>query len=221
MNYTELVTAVTDYCENTFPTEDMNTFIRQAEQRVYNTVQLAYLRKNVTGGLAANNQYIACPSDFLSAYSMAIFPTSGGNDYIYLLDKDVNFIRQAYPSPTATGVPKYYALFGPAVTGGVLTTDMAFIVGPTPNTNYYLELNYYFYPESIVTANETWLGENFSSVLLYGTMCEALTYMKGDADMVNLYNDRYVQALALLKNLGDGKQRKDTYRDGQLRVPTV
>jgi len=119
MNYTELVTAVTDYCENTFPTEDMNTFIRQAEQRVYNTVQLAYLRKNVTGGLAANNQYIACPSDFLSAYSMAIFPTSGGNDYIYLLDKDVNFIRQAYPSPTATGVPKYYALFGPAVTGGV------------------------------------------------------------------------------------------------------
>jgi hypothetical protein len=221
MNYTELVTAVTDYCENTFPTEDMNTFIQQAEQRIYNTVQLAYLRKNVTGGLSANSQYLACPTDFLSAYSMAIFPTSGGDDYIYLLDKDVNFIRQAYPSPTATGVPKYYALFGPAVNSGDMTTNMAFIIGPTPNVNYNVELNYYFYPESIVTANETWLGEHFSSVLLYGTMCEALTYMKGDPEMSATYNDRYVQALALLKNLADGKQRQDTYRNGQLKVPVV
>ena len=220
MNYTQLVTEVANYCENTFPTDDMNTFITQAEQRIYNTVQLAYLRKNVTGVIPANSQYLACPSDFLSAYSMAVYPYNGG-DYIYLLDKDVNFIREAYPNPSSTGTPKYYALFGPAVSNNVITTDMSFIIGPTPDVNYKLELNYYFYPESIVTAGTTWLGDHFSSVLLYGTLLEALTYMKGEADMVALYNDRYVQALALLKNLADGKQRQDVYRSGQLKVPVV
>lgn len=221
MNYTELVTAVSDYCENTFPTADMNTFIQQAEQRIYNSVQLAYLRKNVTGQLTSGNQYLACPADFLSAYSMAVYPASGTGDYNYLLNKDVNFIRQAYPNPASLGTPKYYALFGPAVTSGALTNDMAFIIGPTPSANFYVELNYYFYPQSIVTAQNTWLGDNFSSVLLYGTMCEALTYMKGEQDMFQTYNDRYVQALALLKNLADGKQRQDVYRDGQLKVPVV
>jgi hypothetical protein len=221
MNYAELVTEVSNYCENTFPTADMNTFIQQAEQRIYNSVQLAYLRKNVTGQLTSGNQYLACPTDFLSAYSIAIYPASGTGDYIYLLNKDVNFIRQAYPNPATLGTPKYYSLFGPAVTSGSLTNDMVFILGPTPNANYYAELNYYFYPQSIVTAGTTWLGDNFSSVLLYGTMCEALTYMKGEADMFATYNDRYVQALALLKNLADGKQRQDVYRDGQLKVPVV
>lgn len=217
MQYADLVTAVQDYCENNFPTTDMNTFIQQAEQRIYNSVQIAYLRKNVTGQLTAGNQYLACPDDFLSAYSIAVYSSAGSPDYQFLIDKDVNFIREAYPGTNATGKPKYYALFGPAVTGGNITTKMSFILGPTPDTTYYAELHYYFYPESIVTANQTWLSQNFSSVLLYGTMCEALTYMKGEADMLALYNSRYAQALALLKNLGDGKQRGDTFTTPQVK----
>jgi len=217
MTYTDLVTMVSDYCENTFPTVDMNTFIQQAEQRIYNTVQLAELRKNVTGTLTANNKYLACPADFLSAYSLAIYPIAGG-DYLYLLNKDVNFMREAYPNPSTTGKPKHYAIFGPQVTGSTIGTSLSFIVGPTPDTQYGAELHYYYYPESIVTAGTTWLGNNFDSALLYGTMCEAITYIKGEPDMVKLYQDRYVQAMALLKNLGDGKQRADAYRDGQVRV---
>ena len=214
MTYTELVTLVSDYCENTFPTVDMNTFIKQAEQRVYNTVQLANLRKNVTGSLTASNKYLACPSDFMSAYSLAIYPAAGG-EYLFLLNKDVNFMREAYPNPATTGKPKHYAIFGPQSND---VNELTFMVGPTPNASYGAELHYYYYPESIVTAGQTWLGDNFDSALLYGTMCEAITYIKGEADMVKLYNDRYIQAIALLKNLGDGKQRGDAYRDGQVRV---
>ena len=215
MTYTELVTLVSDYCENTFPTVDMNTFIKQAEQRIYNTVQLANLRKNVTGSLTASNKYLACPSDFMSAYSLAIYPAAGG-EYLFLLNKDVNFMREAYPNPATTGKPKHYAIFGPQSND---VNELTFMVGPTPNASYGAELHYYYYPESIVTAGQTWLGDNFDSALLYGTMCEAVTYIKGEADMVKLYNDRYVQAIALLKNLGDGKQRGDAYRDGQVRIP--
>jgi hypothetical protein len=214
MTYTELVTLVSDYCENTFPTTDMDAFIRQAEQRIYNTVQLANLRKNVTGSLTSGNKYLACPSDFISAYSLAIYPAAGG-EYLYLLNKDVNFMREAYPNPATTGKPKHYAIFGPQSND---VNELTFMVGPTPNASYGAELHYYYYPESIVTAGTTWLGDNFDSALLYGTMCEAITYIKGEADMVKLYNDRYVQAIALLKNLGDGKQRGDAYRDGQIRV---
>jgi hypothetical protein len=214
MTYTELVTFVTDYCENTFPTADMDTFIRQAEQRIYNTVQIANLRKNVTGMLSSGNKYLSCPNDFLSVYSLAIYPIGGG-EYLYLLDKDVNFIREAYPNPSTTGKPKHYAIFGPQSAN---VNELALIVGPTPDAAYGAELHYYYYPESIVTAGTTWLGDNFDSALLYGTMCEAITYMKGETDMVKLYQDRYVQAIALLKNLGDGKQRADAYRDGQVRV---
>jgi hypothetical protein len=213
MTYNELVTMVSDYCENTFPTADMNTFIRQAEQRIYNTVQIANLRRNMTGTLSANNKYLSAPGDFLSTYSLAVIDTNG--DYVYLLNKDVNFIREAYPSSSATGLPKHYAIFGPSTSD---SKELSFILGPTPNTNYGVELHFYYYPESIVTAGQTWLGDNFDSALLYGTMCEAVTYMKGEADMVKLYQDRYVQAIALLKNLGDGKQRQDAYRDGQVRV---
>ena len=213
MTYNELVTLVSDYCENTFPTVDMDTFIRQAEQRIYNTVQIANLRRNMTGTLSANNKYLSAPGDFLSTYSLAVIDTNG--DYVYLLNKDVNFIREAYPSSSATGLPKHYAIFGPSTSD---SKELSFILGPTPNTNYGVELHFYYYPESIVTAGQTWLGDNFDSALLYGTMCEAVTYMKGEADMVKLYQDRYVQAIALLKNLGDGKQRMDAYRDGQLRV---
>jgi len=214
MTYTELVTFVTDYCENTFPTADMDTFIKQAEQRIYNTVQIANLRKNVTGTISANNQYLSCPDDFLSAYSLALFPVGGG-EYLYLLNKDVNFMREAYPNPATTGKPKHYAIFGPQSSN---VNELSFIVGPTPGVEYSAELHYYYYPASIVTSGSTWLGDNFDSALLYGTMCEAITYMKGEADMVKLYQDRYVQAIALLKNLGDGKQRTDAYRDGQTRV---
>ena len=214
MTYTELVTLVSDYCENTFPTVDMNTFIKQAEQRIYNTVQLANLRKNVTGTISANNKYLSCPDDFLSVYSLALFPVGGG-EYLFLLNKDVNFMREAYPNPTTTGKPKHYAIFGPQSAN---VNELSFMIGPTPSLTYSAELHYYYYPESIVTAGTTWLGDNFDSALLYGTMCEAITYIKGEADMVKLYNDRYVQSIALLKNLGDGKQRGDAYRDGQVRV---
>ena len=214
MTYTELVTLVADYCENTFPTVDMNTFIQQAEQRIYNTVQLANLRKNVTGSLTVGNKYLSCPNDFLSVYSLAVYPAAGG-DYLYLLNKDVNFMREAYPNPATTGKPKHYAIFGPQSSA---VNELSFIVGPTPDGSYGVEMHYYYYPESIVTAGSTWLGDNFDSALLYGTLCEAITYMKGEPDMVKLYQDRYVQAIALLKNLGDGKQRADAYRDGQVRV---
>ena len=214
MTYNELVTAVQDYCENTFPTADMNTMIRQAEQRIYNTVQLANLRKNVTGSLTQGNKYLGCPQDFLSPYSLAIYPAAGG-DFLFLLNKDVNFMREAYPNQVTQGKPKHYAIFGPQSND---VNELTFMIGPTPDAAYMAELHYYYYPESIVTASATWLGDNFDSALLYGTMCEAITYMKGEPDMVKLYQDRYVQAIALLKNLGDGKQRADSYRDGQVRV---
>jgi hypothetical protein len=213
MNYAELVTAVSDYCENTFPTADMNVFIQQAEQNIYNTVQLSSLRKNVTGTLTSGNKYLACPSDWLSTYSIAVIRPSG--DYEYLLNKDVNYIRQAYPNPNDTGVPQHYAVFGPQ---SINEDELTFIVGPTPDANYSVELHYYYYPESIVTAGDTWLGDNFDTALLNGTLVEAITYMKGEQDMVNLYRQRYQESLVLLKNLGDGKQRMDAYRDGQVRT---
>jgi hypothetical protein len=215
VNYTELVTAVSDYTENTFPTADMNTFIRQAEQRIYNSVQFPSIRKNVVGVTSTSNKYLACPSDFLAVYSMAVIDGTGV--YEYLLNKDVNFIRQAYPSPTDTAIPKYYALFGPTVVSNVITNELSFILGPTPDAVYNVELHYYYYPESIVTAATTWLGDNFDSVLLYGTLVEAITYMKGEADMVTLYNGKYTEALALAKRLGDGMERQDAYRSGQFR----
>ena len=216
MTYDELVTAVQDYCENVFSTVDMDTFIRQAEQRIYNVAQPANQRKNVTGTLTAGNKYLQCPVDFLSVFSLAIYPAAGGS-YEYLLDKDVNFIRQAYPNPATTGKPKHYAIFGPRSDNA---DELTLILGPTPDLAYNAELHYYAYPESIVDAADgrTWLGDNFDSVLLYGTMNEALTYMKGEVEMVKLYQERYVQAIALYKNLADGKQRGDAYRNGQVRT---
>jgi hypothetical protein len=198
----------------------MNVFIRQAEQRIYNSVQIANLRKNVYGQVTASNQYLQCPLDFLSVYSLAIITdVTGANlntgTYEFLINKDVNFIRQAYPTANDKGVPRYYALFGPRSDD---VTELTFILGPTPLASYYTELHYYYYPESIVSASTTWLGDNFDSALFNGTMLEAITYMKGEPDMVKLYGDRYVQSISLLKNLGDGKQRMDAYRDGQVRV---
>lgn len=213
MNYSELVTAVEDFCENTFDTADMNTMIRQAEQRIYNTVQISNLRKNVTGTLTQNNKYLAAPNDFLSVYSLAV--VDGDGAYSFLLNKDVNFIREAYPTPTSTGQPRHYAIFGPDSSDA---KELTFILGPTPSTNYTVELHYYYYPESIVTATNTWLGDNFDSALFNGVMVEAIRFMKGEPDMVKLYQDMYAQSIALLKNLGDGKQRMDAYRDGQVRI---
>jgi hypothetical protein len=216
MTYNELVVAVSNYCENVFSTVDMDTFIRQAENRIFNVAQPANQRKNVTGSLTAGNKYLQCPEDFLSVFSLAVYPAAGGA-YEYLLDKDVNFIRQAYPNPATTGKPKHYAIFGPRSDD---QDELSFIIGPTPDAAYNAELHYYAYPESIVDAADgrTWLGDNFDSVLLYGTMNEALTYMKGEPDMIKLYQERYVQAIALYKNLADGKQRGDAYRNGQVRT---
>jgi hypothetical protein len=220
MNYAQLVAAVSDYTENTFTTTEMNTFIQQAEQRIYNTVQFPSIRKNVTGQTTTSNKYLQCPSDFLAVYSMAVVTDVTGGDintgtYEYLLNKDVNFIRQAYPTPNDTGTPKYYALFGPRSDN---EAELSFILGPTPNAQYYVELHYYYYPASIVTANTTWLGDNFDSVLLYGTLVEAYTFMKGETDMMQLYDTKYKEALALAKRLGDGMERQDAYRSGQVRV---
>jgi len=306
MTYTELVTFVNDICENSFPTVDMNMFIRQAEQKIYNTVQIANLRKNVTGTITSGNKYLACPDDFLSVYSIAIYALTGptANEYIYLLNKDVNFIREAYPTATDTGKPAHYAIFGPQSTN---VNELSFILGPTPNATYGTELHYYYYPESIVqrpvvtlgavtggssytngtylnvpltggsgssavadivvsgnavtsvtltqggsgyvvgntlsaavstvggtgtgfsvpvatignTLGTTWLGDNFDSALLNGTLIEAIRYMKGEADMINLYQSMYDRAMIQLKQLGDGKQRQDMYRDGQVRVQVM
>jgi hypothetical protein len=231
MNYSELSSAIQTYTENNFPaitladsstvssTSQINRFIEQAEQRIYNSVQFPSLRKNVTGTVTVNNKYLSCPNDFLASYSLAVFPYGGG-DYAFLLNKDVNFIREAYPSSTDTGTPKYYALFGPTTTVGPspsITNELSFILGPTPDTTYSVELHYYYYPESITTATTTWLGDNFDTVLLYGSLVEAYTFMKGEADLIALYDGKYKEALGLAKRLGDGMERQDAYRSGQYR----
>jgi len=302
MNYNQLVIAISDYTENTFGVADMNTFITQAEQRIYNTVQFPSLRKNVTGTLTSANPYLSAPNDYLATYSMAVIDSDGA--YEYLLNKDVNFIRQAYPNPTTdVGAPKYYGLFGPTISGGEITNELSFIVGPTPSAAYSVELHYYYYPATIVqgvitlvslvtpggsltagtyynvpltggsgssalativvaggyvttvtitqggssyvvgntisaavaniggtgttftgtvysisnSTGQTWLGDNFDSVLLYGSLVEAYTYMKGEQDMMALYDGKYKEALGLAKRLGDGMERQDAYRSGQYR----
>jgi hypothetical protein len=209
MNYTQLVTEIQSYVEDTFQTADINTFITQAEQRIYNSVQLPALRKNVTGTLTAGNKYLAIPSNWLSTFSLAVI--NPNNEYLYLLNKDVNFIRQSFPDTDSDyyGEPQYYAVFD----------NNAFIVGPTPDTSYNVELHYFYYPESITTAGTSWVGDNFSSVLLYGSLLEAYTYMKGEQDVIAQYQKRYDDAMQLLIQLGDGKNRQDAYRSGQVRVP--
>jgi hypothetical protein len=214
MNYAALSAAIQAYTENTEAdfVANIPVFVQQAEQRIYNSVQFPSIRKNVMGVTSTNNKYLECPSDFLAVYSMAVIDASG--EYEYLLNKDVNFIRQAYPQPTDTAIPKYYALFGPQSSNAA---ELSFILGPTPNAIYNVELHYYFYPESIVTASNTWLGDNFDSVLLYASLVEAYTYMKGEQDMMQLYNQKFMEALALAKRLGDGMERQDAYRSGQFR----
>jgi hypothetical protein len=211
MNYTQLVAEIQSYVEDQFTTANINTFITQAEQRIYNTVQLPALRKNVTGTTTSGNKYLAMPNNWLSTFSLAVI--NADNEYLYLLNKDVNFIRQSFPDTDADfyGVPQYYAVFD----------NTSFILGPTPDANYGVELHYFYYPESITTVvgGQTWLGDNFSSTLLYGSLLEAYTYMKGEADVIAQYQKRYDEAMFLLKQLGDGKDRQDAYRSGQVRYP--
>lgn len=222
VNYATLFETIKGYLENDFPstswtdsaetgtvtfssTEQINTFIRQAEQRIYNTVQLPALRKNVTGNCTVSNKYLAMPSDWLAMYSLSVIRSDGSQHF--LLNKDVEYIREAFPSPSETGEPTHYAIFD----------NDTMILGPTPDDSYSMEMHYYYYPESIVTANTTWLGDHFDSTLLYGSLVEGYTFMKGEPDMVALYSKRYEEAMLLLKKLGDGKDRQDTYRSGQVR----
>jgi len=231
MNYAQLSAQIQAYLENTFPDtltwdsqtvtskDQIDTFIKQAEQRIFNTVQFPSIRKNVTGTLTINNKYLSSPSDFLSVYSMAVIDATGR--YEYLLNKDVNFIRQAYPNPTSTGIPQYYALFGPTTTNSnppVITNELSFMVGPTPDAAYSVELHYFFMPTSIVEAGTTWLGDNFDTVLLYGSLVEAAIFMKIDAQTEGIVLEtKYKEALGLAKRLGDGLERQDAYRSGQYR----
>jgi hypothetical protein len=210
MNYAQLVAQIESYTENDFQVADINTFIEQTEQRIYNQIQLPAIRKNVTGTATAGNQYLACPTDWLATFSLAVIDNVTGG-YEYLLNKDVNFIRESFPFPLVSGKPTHYAQFD----------QNTFMLGPTPNANYNMELHYFYYPESIVTAGTTWLGDNFDSVLLYGSLLEAYTYMKGETDVLNQYQKRYDDAMAMLKMLGDGKNRTDAYRDGQARYPVL
>ena len=212
MNYSSLKTAIQSYVENEFSSTDLDVFITQAEQRIYNTVQIAYLRKNVTGSLTTDNQYLTLPADWLDTFSLAVL--DGSSNYSYLLNKDVNFIREAYPAAGSNkGLPQYYALFD----------DTTLIVGPTPDSGYTMEHHYYYYPESITTVSSgtTWIGDNFSSVLLYGGILEAYTFMKGEPDVMGEYQKRYDAALVMLKELAEYKNRNDTYRAGQGRRAVV
>jgi len=285
VNYTQLKQLIQDYTQNYETTfvADIPTFVEQAEQRIYNSVQFPSLRKNVTGNITQYSQYLSAPTDFLSTYSLAIYqnttttatgtsgtytitigsntnvalgqivsgtnipngatvtninglvitlnlPLSGAvsgsvnfqGNFLYLLNKDVNFIREVYGNPIAYGTPQYYALFGPTVNGSGVTNELSFIMGPTPDAAYTAELHYYYYPVSIAdTTNNpsgtSWLGDNFDTVLLYGSLVEAYTFMKGETDMMTLYNQKYVEALALAKRLGDGMERQDAYRTPQFR----
>lgn len=215
MNYTELKTAVEDATENTYSATDFANLTKLSEQRIYNSVQLPALRKNVTGTLTSGNQYLSAPTDFLSVFSLAV--VSGG-EYSFLLNKDVNFIRESFPNPATQGVPKYYALFGPdSASPGELT----FILGPTPSASLTAELHYFYYPVSIVTAGTSWLGDNFDSALFNAVMVEAARFMKQEQDIIAMMDKEYGQSLTLLKNLGDGKNRIDAYRNGQVRTKVI
>ena len=223
MNYTQLFETIKGYCENDFPDtsfsdtsgasatftskEQIDTFIQQAEQKIFNSVQILDLRKNVTGNITSGNQYLTVPSDWLANFSIAVIDSTGA--YSYLLNKDVNFIRESFPDPTATGKPTYYALFD----------NNSYILGPTPDSDYTAELHYFFYPESIVTASTSWLGDNYDSVLLYGSLLEAQIFMKGESDVFNAYKEKYGESLAGLKQLSEGKNRQDMYRNEQARYP--
>lgn len=220
MTYTELVNAIKAYTENYDADFEayIDTFIRQAETRIYNSVQIPALRRNQTGVITSGNQYLSAPNDFLAVYSMAVIKDN--NEYVYLLDKDVNFIREAYPNPSDQGLPLYYGIFGPTVSSGVISNELSFILGPTPDEAYTVEMHYYYYPQSIVDAagGTTWLSDNYDPALLYGSLREAYLFMKGEVDLIQNVDAKYNEAMGELKRLGDGLERQDAYRSGQVRV---
>lgn len=211
MNYSQLTSLIQEYCQSTETSFVANipNFVQYAEERIYNTVQLPALRQNSTASTSLGNQYMALPSDWLATYSLAVVDGSG--DYQYLLNKDVNFIRQSYPSASSTGLPQYYAVWD----------DTTMLLGPTPDAAYTLEMHYYYYPPSIVNAGTSWVGDNFENVLLYGSLREAYTYLKGEADIIAEYDKKYMEGLSQLKRLGDGMERQDAYRSGQVRIPVT
>ena len=205
MDYIALKANIQEICENTFTDQELDMFTRQAEQKIYSSIDLPAQRFNVTGSMTQANKYLTMPFGMLYVYSLAVID---GTDYHYLLNKDVNFIREAYPDSTGVGKPKHYAMFD----------KNTFILGPTPDESYLSELHYSAYPESIVTAGNTWLGDNFDSALLNGALIEAIRFMKGEQDIIANYEKLYLQAITLLKNLSDGKLRQDMYRSGQPRI---
>jgi len=209
LTYQQLYDAIQSYTEVDEPTFNANipNFVKNTELLVNNTTQLPAFRRNVTGEATQLFQYLNMPADFLSVFSMATI--DGNGSYTYLLQKDVNYIREAYPFPTAIGAPKYYGLF----------SSTAFILGPTPDVNYTMELHYYAAPQSIVDVGTSWLGQNYPSVLLWGSLVEASIFLKGEEDMTQNYQNKYNEAMMLLKQLGDGKDRIDTYRTEQVRQP--
>ena len=217
MNYTQLTASIKAYAENDFPqavgaggltsAEQVARFVQQAEQRIYNSIQFPALRKNVTGSATASNKYLATPVDWLATFSLARINADGS--YEYLLNKDVNYIREAFPFPAVSGAPTHYAIFD----------ENTFILGPTPDASYSMELHYFYYPQSITTAGTSWLGDNLDSLLFYGSLLEAAAFMKSDADVIKNYTDRYNEAFIMAKQLGDGKDRQDAYRSGQVRYP--
>ena len=217
MNYTELTASIKAYCENDFPqavgaggltsAEQIARFVQQAEQRIYNSIQFPALRKNVTGNATLNNKYLATPVDWLATFSLARINADGS--YEYLLNKDVNYIREAFPFPAVSGAPTHYAIFD----------ENTFILGPTPDASYSMELHYFYYPQSIVTAGTSWLGDNLDSLLFYGSLLEAAAFMKSEPDTVKNYMERYNEAFTMGKQLGEGKDRQDMYRTPQVRYP--
>jgi hypothetical protein len=212
VNYSQLSTLIQEYCESTEQSfvSNIPTFVQLAEERIYNTVQIPAIRKNATATMSIGNKYMTLPSDWLSTFSLAVFNPSN-NEYTYLLNKDVNYIRQAYPDADDLGRPEYYAIWDADT----------MILGPAPDIAYTAELHYYYYPTSIVSASTSWLGDNFETVLLYGSLREAYTYLKGEQDMMNYYEQKYQESLGQLKRLGDGLDRQDAYRSGQVRVPVT
>ena len=218
MNLSQLTQAIQAYAENTESlfVSNIPLFLSQAELRIYNSVQIPVLRKNVTGNVTTSNPYLSCPNDFMAVYSLAAISALGV--YNYLIDKDVSFIREAYPNPSVTGLPKYYAIFGPQL---VDPKELSLILTPTPDASYSVELHYYYMPESITTtaSGTTWLSDNYDPVLFYGAMREAMIFMKGEADMVGYYEQKYQEALGQLKRLGDGLERGDSYRNNQIKLP--
>ena len=207
MTYAELTAAIKDYANNTETNfvAAIPTFVKQAEQRIYRSVNLPVNRKNQAGNMTDGNAYLTMPTDFLFPLSLSI--TSSSNQ-IFLLNKDANFIRSTYPNASTKGTPKYY---------GTFASD-TFIVGPTPDADYVTELHYYYQPASIVDTSPSWLGTNADTALLYGSLVEAYTYMKGDADMMQLYQQRYQEAVGLLKLQAEGRMTGDEYRDGTIRT---